>query len=458
MESHGYSEFDDIDIVDEWQTHEAYAMRRGTQQSSTIHMTQQMTTKVAPAYDGRASFSAFEDAIDDWCDITELEAERRGPASRNRLERDAAQYKRLLDRELLKDPVEGVNYFKRFLKPHYIKGAQTVFLYRFMQFMKHNRGTMDLQRWMTRFQLTANRPMEAWMDLVPDFDLTTPVVASIAQRRLAHEEQQQNLAGIAAATPGAAPHVNVPWNDEMSRPVLVQLNSARGQQQRLAFPLGDNLSALTFVSLADLTQDQRNTLTSIMTHCGRAQAQYNVQELRDLFLEMFFTTRTAVDDPMIQPSGMAQRRSFLVMEEGEIDGTTGYWAEDEDDGAEGLLEALENVFWVFDDSEYTWYQRRFQGRTTRRGKGKGKRKGKGKGRGGRRFFRPRRSKGQGKRRRTGRSHMVGEDGYEEDWQEEEDWNDSWYEGYWAEDQDWNDAYLGTEELYYKDEWQERKER
>ena len=81
-------------------------------------MTQQMTTKVAPVYDGRTSFFACEDAIDDWCDITELEAERRGPALRNRLEGDAAQYKRLLDRELLKDPVEGVNYSKRFLRPH----------------------------------------------------------------------------------------------------------------------------------------------------------------------------------------------------------------------------------------------------------------------------------------------------------------------------------------------------
>ena len=76
-------------------------------------MTQQMTTKVAPAYDGRTSFFAFEDAIDDWCDITELEPEKRGPALRNRLEGEAQQYKRLLDRERLRDPNDGVNYFKK---------------------------------------------------------------------------------------------------------------------------------------------------------------------------------------------------------------------------------------------------------------------------------------------------------------------------------------------------------
>ena len=99
---------------------------------------------------------------------------------------------------------------------------------------------------------------------------------------------------------------------------------------------------------------------------------------------------------MMQPSGMAQRRSFLVLDEGELEGTEGYWAEDEEDGAEGFLDALEDVFWVHDDADNTWYQRRFQGRQTRRGKGKGKRKGKGKGRGGRRFFRSRKGKGRGK--------------------------------------------------------------
>jgi hypothetical protein len=106
-------------------------------------MTQQMPTKVAPAYDGGTSFFAFEDATDDCCDNTKLEPEKRGPALRNRLEGEALQYKRLLDQDLLRDPndgVNGVNYFKRFLRPHCIKGARNVFSYSFMQFMKYNRG------------------------------------------------------------------------------------------------------------------------------------------------------------------------------------------------------------------------------------------------------------------------------------------------------------------------------
>ena len=230
MARHGCDD-DDFDIVDAdgWNQCDSYAMRRAPQQLS-IHMTQQMTTKVAPAYDGRTSFFAFEDAIDDWCDITELEPENRGPALRKRLEGEAQQYKRLLDREMLpvRDPNDDVNYFKRFLRPHLMKGAQSVFLYRFMQFMKYNRETMDLQKWMTRFQLTGNRLIESWMDLLPDLLIPSPdAIAFVAQCRQDHEAHQAELAGLAAATPGQEPHVNVPWTDEHALIAFRQLNENR---------------------------------------------------------------------------------------------------------------------------------------------------------------------------------------------------------------------------------------
>eukprot|EP00435_Cladocopium_sp_Y103_P056440 s2970_g19.t1 len=288
-------------------------------------MTQQMTTKVAPSYDGETSFFTFEDSIDDWCDITELEPEKRGPALRNRLEGDAAVYKRLLDRDRLRDANEGVNCFKRTLRPHFIKGAQAVFSYRFMQFMKYNRGSVDLQRWMTRFQITGNRFIESWMDFLPEIEITNPeAVAYVTARRVAHEAEQANLAGITQATPGADAHINVPWTNEMAMAAFNQLNHERRETHRRAIPLSPNLSALIFVSLADLEQDQRNTLKSIMTHRGRTLEQYNVQEFRDLFLEMLCTTKTAVDSPTIQPSASGQRRSFLVLEDGDLDGADGY--------------------------------------------------------------------------------------------------------------------------------------
>ena len=69
--------------------------------------------------------------------------------------------------------------------------------------------------------------------------------------------------------------------------------------------------------------------------------QYRVGEFRDTFIEMFRTVETSVHNPM--------RRAFLVFEEGDLDGNSAFWAEDEEDGAEGFLDALEDVFWTWDD-------------------------------------------------------------------------------------------------------------
>eukprot|EP00439_Symbiodinium_sp_Y106_P048498 s3751_g6.t1 len=222
---------------------------------------QQVTTKVPPSYDGRGSWFAYEEEIDDWCDITELDADKRGPALRNRLEGEAAIHKRLLDRDRLKDPTNGVKYFKSFLRPLFVKGAANVFLYRFQQL-----------------------------------------------------------------------------KDQHARTI----------------PITPNLVALIFVSLSDLTQDQRQVLASLMAHRNWVLADYNTAELREVYLEIFCTTKTTVDNPLLAPSGHGGRKTFLVIEEGHLDGSEGYWVEDEDDGAEGFLEAIEEGH--LDGSEGYWVE------------------------------------------------------------------------------------------------------
>ena len=347
--------------------YESFAMRQRTQShGGQLMMTTQVTLKVPPGFDGKTSWFAFEDAIDDWFDITELESEKWGPALRNRLEGEASVFNRLLDREDLRQPNgRGVEYFKRTLRPHFVKGARTIFLYRFMRFMKNNRGNGDLMKWMTRFQIDGRRLEESWMDLCPELDLASPAIVA---------EVQARRAALAAANDV---HVLVPWTDEMQQAVYDEAIRIHRQAHRDLFPLSPNLTALIFISTADLSQDQRQSLTSIMTHRNRTMDQYRVNELRETFIEMFCTVKTAVDNPMMNPSESGGRRAFLVLEEGGLDGSCGYWAEDEEDGAEGFLDALEDVFWIWDDNDYSWFQRRFQGRRTRKGKGKGKgRKGK----------------------------------------------------------------------------------
>ena len=51
---------------------------------------------------------------------------------------------------------------------------------------------------------------------------------------------------------------------------------------------------------------------------------------------MFCTVKRAVDNPMMNASGSGGRRAFLVLDEGGLEENFGYWAEDEEDGAEGF--------------------------------------------------------------------------------------------------------------------------
>ena len=370
---------------------------------------QQVTTKVPPSYDGRSSWFAYEDAIDDWCDITELDNDKRGPALRNRLEGEAAIHKRLLDRDRLKDPNNGVKYFKNFLRPLFVKGAANVFLYRFQQFMNIHRGNGDMLRWITRFQLSMQRMQEAWNDTyLPILDPNNAEVRAYIQG-LPQEEQQ-------AITPEEA---------------MERANERLRDQHSRTIPITANLVGLVFVSLSDLTQDQRQVLTSLMAHRNRPLVDYRLAELREIYLEVFCTTKTTVDNPLLAPSGQGGRRTFLVIDEGYLDDSEGYWVEDEEDGAEGFLEADEDAFWIYDEENFSWFQRRFQGRKMKRGF-KGKRKGKGKGgkgSGGRRFF----------KKKKGRSHLANDqpqnpDAWQSDWQ--------WQEGSWD---DW--SWDNTEESY-----------
>ena len=56
--------------------------------------------------------------------------------------------------------------------------------------------------------------------------------------------------------------------------------------------------ALIFVSLSDLTQDQRQVLTSLMSHRDHVLADYRLAELCEIHLEIFCTTKTTVDNPL----------------------------------------------------------------------------------------------------------------------------------------------------------------
>ena len=165
-------------------------------QASPLTGYRQVTTKIPPSYDGRMSSFAFDETVDDCCDIAELPAEKHGPALRNRLDGDAAIYKSLLDREQLRDPHTGVQYSKTTLRPYFAKGSQSVFMWRFFQLFKSYRGTADLLRWLGRLSVLRRRLQEAWMDLlepVPVADQTSP--AGVQRGLASHSACTADAAG-----------------------------------------------------------------------------------------------------------------------------------------------------------------------------------------------------------------------------------------------------------------------
>ena len=97
---------------------EEYSMATSHAMAAELLPGQIMNTKVPPAFNGRGSWFAFEELVYDWLDITVLDKDKQGPALRNRLCDTAVSWKRLLDRERLKQETTGVEYFINFLRPH----------------------------------------------------------------------------------------------------------------------------------------------------------------------------------------------------------------------------------------------------------------------------------------------------------------------------------------------------
>ena len=81
------------------------------------------TKKYAPAFDGEMPWFTYEDAIDDWMDISESKPEKWGLELRNRLTGKAEHLKALLDKTKLKNPTTGVEYFKHTIRPLFVKGS-----------------------------------------------------------------------------------------------------------------------------------------------------------------------------------------------------------------------------------------------------------------------------------------------------------------------------------------------
>ena len=337
-----------------------------------------MTPKIPPSFDGQSSWFEFEDLIDDWVNITTLSAEKLGPSLKNALTGNAEYYKKMLDNEQLRHERNGITYFKETLRPYFVKGANHVVLWRFMQLFRTWRGNGEFVSWIARFEVASKKVMEAFMGLL---DLSTvPQPDDFNFTDILSQQQYTLLQQIQDPTE----------RRENAERIRSEHIDALKQAHRDTFPLSDNLMSLIFLVQSDLNEQQRERFVASMALRQINMNSYTYLGVKGLFLDLFCGTATGTADPSIR----RQRRStFLVLDEGDWEEESGYWVMDQETGEEGFVSLFsESEFWVL-AAKGGYTRRRIHGRRFRKPSKGGKGKGRGKGR--RPGFVSRRGKGAG---------------------------------------------------------------
>ena len=172
-----------------------------------------------------------------------LEAEKRGLALKNRLVGDTELYKRLINRESLR-AADGVKYLRVTLRPHFIRRAQSVFLWIFYQFTRARRRHVDMVKWIGKCSLLLKRLKDSWMDMLPlsalsDEQRTNQYLADVAQ-----ENAERVTRGETALD------MNTPENRE-------RWNAAQVSNHESLLSFSDNLTTLMFIVASNPSEAQR---------------------------------------------------------------------------------------------------------------------------------------------------------------------------------------------------------
>ena len=160
----------------------------------------------------------------------------------------------------------------------------------------------------------------------------------------------------------------------------------------------DNLTTLMFIVASDLSETQREKLTSSLYLRGMDIPAYTFEAVKTVFAKLFCTPKSSMENQSGHVSSM--NRTFIVEEHAAND--FGQWAADEVTGEQGYVDDERSCFWTWDNTECAWQSGPFKGRQVRRRKGKGK------------------GVGRGRSKRTGRAFFGDEQAQDpECWQEED---------------------------------------
>ena len=81
------------------------------------------------------------------------------------------------------------------------------------------------------------------------------------------------------------------------------------------FPMGNHMLSLIFLAHSDLTEQQRERLTSHLAYRNILMRNYNLDIIFEGFKTLFTSTKTGISDPLVRHGGLQHRhgrhRSYL---------------------------------------------------------------------------------------------------------------------------------------------------
>ena len=157
-----------------------------------------------------------------------------------------------------------------------------------------------------------------------------------------------------------------------------------------------------FTVVSNLSEAQRERLTSSLSVQGMNVTVCTFEAVRTVFVELFCTPKSSMENSSLHVSGhgSSMNRTFIVEDCAEDD--FGQWGTDEVTGEQGHIDGGRSFSWTWDDNGYAWQSRPVKGRHVKR------------------------REGQGKEKRTGRAFFGDEQAQDPEWWSKEDF--AWSKG------------------------------
>ena len=156
-----------------------------------------------------------------------------------------------------------------------------------------------------------------------------------------------------------------------------QMECFTNEEPRKAFSIRDNLTTLMFIIPSDLSEAQRERLTSLLSLRGVNVTACTFESVRTVFVELFCTPPSSMENLPLCVSGhvSSMNRTFIVENYAEDD--FGQCAKDDVAGEQGYIDDERSCFWTWGRRWVCLAVQTIQGPSSEKKKGKRNKKRKG---------------------------------------------------------------------------------